>query len=109
MSELVALLKENVVLHADGGGKAIAALEILEGANTVAAFLLGKVAPAFAAADSGTVKMKYVWFNGAPGLVLWLNAEPVSAFNFEVENHAIKKIHALLNPDKLKFFDIKSP
>lgn len=107
MEDLLALLQEDAVLHTDGGGKAIAALEILNGAETVAEFLLQKVSPAFAATDSGKVEKKYIWFNGAPGLVLWWNAEPITAFNFEVENRAIKKIHALRNPDKLKFFGLQ--
>lgn len=104
MAELVALLRENVTFHPDGGGKAIAALEILEGLDAVTAFLLEKVAPGFAAADSTKMAITQVWFNGAPGFVIWFNKKPVSAFNFEIEDHMIKKIYALRNPDKLRFF-----
>jgi len=106
MSELVSLLKENVILHTDGGGKAYASLEILEGAEIVSAFLLKYVAPNFAANDSTDATITQVFFNGSPGFVLWLDAKPISAFNFEIENRKIKKIHALRNPDKLRFFSI---
>ena len=105
MTELVSLLRENVILHADGGGKALAALEILEGLETVAAFLLKKVAPSFATVDSADTAITHVWFNGSPGFVIWVDAKPVSAFNFEIEDHMIKRIHALRNPDKLRFFN----
>jgi len=105
MTELVLLLRQNVTLHADGGGKAIAALEIIEGAETVATFLLQKVAPNFVAVDSAEAQVTHIWFNGAPGFVLWVDAKPVSAFNFEIGDRKINKIHALRNPDKLTFFD----
>lgn len=105
MEELVTLLRDNVTLHADGGGKAIAAPEILKGLDTVAPFLLNVLTPAFQAVDSREATMSHVWFNGAPGFVIWVDAKPVSAFNFELEDQKIKKIHALRNPDKLKFFD----
>lgn len=105
LTELVLLLKENVILHADGGGKALAALRILEGLEAVADFLLEKVAPSFVAVDSAGVLISHVWFNGSPGFVIRADAKPVSAFNFEIDNGMIKKIHALRNPEKLKIFD----
>lgn len=108
MTELVSLLRENVILHADGGGKAQAAMKILEGLDTVAAFLVNVVSPNLAGADSAAATITHVWFNGAPGFVVWIDAKPVTAYNFEIEDRMIKKIHALRNPDKLKFFDTGS-
>lgn len=105
MTELVSLLRENVVLHADGGGKALAALEILEGLELVVAFLQEKVAPSFVSVDSEDAAITHVWFNGSPGFVIWLDEKPVSAFNFEIEGRMIQKIHALRNPDKLSFYE----
>ncbi len=105
--ELVSLLQKNVAFHSDGGGKVPAALEILKGADTTAAFLMEKVRPSFAEADMAETAITFTWFNGSPGFVVRINKKPVSAFNFEIENHTIKKIHALRNPDKLRLFDLK--
>ena len=104
MTELLSLLKENVILHADGGGKALATLEILEGKKTVANFLQEKVTPGFVSQDPSSAAISQVWFNGTPGLVIWIDKKPVTAFNFKIINGKINKIHALRNPDKLKFF-----
>ena len=104
MEELVSLLKENVILHADGGGKAIAALEILQGLEKVAGFLIDKVSPSFTQLDAQRVTADYTWFNGAPGFVIWVDNTPVSAFNFEIDVDMIRKIHVLRNPDKLRLF-----
>lgn len=104
MSELVLLLRENVSLHADGGGKAAAASRILKGSDIVVKFLLKVVTKAFTKVDSIDAAISYVWFNGTPGFVIWTDGQPESAFNFEIEEQTIKKIHVLRNPDKLKFF-----
>lgn len=106
MENLVSLLQENVILHADGGGKAAAAREILRGVDVVMAFLQEKVAPSFLAVDTGETLMTPAWFNGSSGFVIWQNAKPITAFNFEIENHRINKIHALRNPDKLGLFEM---
>lgn len=102
---LVALLKENVILHPDGGGKAMASLEVLQGANIVSEFLMEKVHPGFIASDSTDITIRMTWFNGSPGLIARDNGKPVTAFNFEIEAGVIKSIHALRNPDKLRVFD----
>ena len=107
MRALVSQLKENVILHADGGGKAPAALKLLTGADTVATFLLNVVSPRWNT-DSVDVQVTHTWFNGSPGFVIRENAKPVSAFNLQIEDGLVKKIHALRNPDKLKFFDLDS-
>ena len=104
MQGLVELLKDNVILHADGGGKAIAALEILQGLETVAGFLIDKVSPSFSHVDAQHVSADYTWFNGSPGFVIWVDNTPVSAFNFEIDVDTISKIHVLRNPDKLRLF-----
>ena len=106
MSGLMSLLKENVIFHADGGGKAIAAREILEGLDSVATFLINVITPSFSESDSADTAVTHVWFNGAPGVVIWINKKPVTAFNFVIEDRIITKIHALRNPDKLKFFEM---
>lgn len=103
MTQLLSLLKTNVTLHADGGGKATAARRILEGQEQIAKFLLQVVSTSFNKADVDLV-VQHTWFNGAPGFVVWHDRQPVSAFNFEMEQGRIRKIHVLRNPDKLALF-----
>lgn len=104
MGDLMAVLKADVVLHADGGGKAAAAKEILCGQATVADFLLTKLHPLFQRVGSLKMVVAETWFNGAPGLVFWLGGKPVTAFDFQMAGNQIQKIHALRNPDKLQVF-----
>lgn len=104
MAGLIALLKENVVLHPDGGGKAVALREVLQGANAVAAFLIDKVRPDLVSARPNPATIKMTWFNGAPGLIVWRSGKPITAFNLEIQSGAIKTVHALRNPEKLHLF-----
>lgn len=108
MINLVSLLRENVIMHTDGGGKASAALKLLEGVNTVATFLIKVVSPNLSQTGESETSITNVWFNGAPGFVIWQNAQPISAFNFAIQGNRIKRIYALRNPDKLKFFTGKT-
>lgn len=101
---LVSILREDVVLYTDGGGKAAAAKKILAGVETVARFLIGVLTPAFQNPPEGQAVMRHIWFNGAPGVVIWIDGSPVSAFNLQVDNHTIRRIHVQRNPDKLTRF-----
>lgn len=103
MQGLIELLQDNVIFHADGGGKASAASRILQGREAVIKFLIKAVSRSLVKA-SGQLQARQIWFNGSPGLVLWIAGEPITAFNFEIVEGCICKIHALRNPDKLRFF-----
>ena len=104
MENLLSLLKENIIFHSDGGGKASAALKLLEGRNKVATFILNVVTPNVSDSESQKAITSPLWFNGSPGIVVWVGSTPVSAFNFEIDNGLIGKIHVLRNPDKLELF-----
>jgi len=104
INKLTLLLKDDATIHVDGGGKATAALKILKGQQTIATFLVNVVTSSFSGMDSEKIEISYLWFNGSPGFVIWSHTIPVSAFNFEIQEHKIKKVHVLRNPDKLKFF-----
>lgn len=107
VSALLSIFSENISLHADGGGKAMAAQNILQGRDAVTNFVLERLCPALPAVGSAAIQS--TWFNGAPGMVIWDAAEPVSAFNFAIDNGKIYTIHALRNPDKLRFFKRVGP
>jgi RNA polymerase sigma-70 factor (ECF subfamily) len=87
---------------ADGGGKASAALNVLDGAHRVAAFLIGSVRKGWR--DDWTIRVDMI--NGMPGLVLIGASGVVQTSAFEFEGDTIKAIYAVRNPDKLKHLDL---
>lgn len=93
---LVSLLDENVVLHGDGGGKALALKKPVVGHMAVAQFLVAvtQTLPSDASAD-------VIELNGAPGLVLKAGGQPVVAILIETDGERIHSIYAVSNPDKL--------
>jgi len=95
-ASLVALLDENVVLHGDGGGKALALKKPVVGDMAVAQFLVAitRTLPNDASAD-------VIELNGAPGLVLKAGGQPVVAILIETDGERIHAIYAVSNPDKL--------
>ena len=95
-ASLVALLDENVVLHGDGGGKALALKKPVVGDMAVAQFLVAitRTLPNDASAD-------VIELNGAPGLVLKAGDQPVVAILIETDGERIHSIYAVSNPDKL--------
>lgn len=95
---LTSLLKEDVVLYADGGGRTRAALNPIFGADRVQRFLFGvaKKAPP----EYGSVRFTQV--NGEPGAVFALNAVSTGVVAIDIGEHEkIQGIYWVVNPEKL--------
>jgi RNA polymerase sigma-70 factor (ECF subfamily) len=93
---LMDVLAPDVVLVADGGGIAPAALVPLAGARKIAR-LLAKFAQLVPDADSGTR-----WINGAPAI--WLDGGELAGetvVSVDVVDGRITRIYAMRNPHKL--------
>jgi RNA polymerase sigma-70 factor, ECF subfamily len=93
---LVALLDEHVVLHGDGGGKALALKKPVIGNIAVAQFLAAvtRTLPADASAE-------VIELNGEPGLVLKVGGHPIVAILVETDGERIYSVYGISNPDKL--------
>jgi RNA polymerase sigma-70 factor, ECF subfamily len=94
---LVALLSRDVVLHSDGGGKAVAAPNLIRGADKVARGALGtlkKLMPK-------NLVTRLAQVNGEPGIVSYLNGKPYSVLTFDASEGHIKTIYVVTNPEKL--------
>ena len=94
---LLNLLREDAVFYSDGGGKAAAALNPLEGPDRIARFFLGiaKQAP-----PDTTLEIDVV--NGVPALRTLVGGTLVSLFTFDLDAEGkIGWILAHRNPDKL--------
>lgn len=97
LSELVAVLSGDVVLHSDGGGKAIALPNLIHGADNVARAMLSglrKIVPQ-------NLVRRTAQINGEPGVVSYLNGKPHSVLTLEAIKGRIRAIYILTNPDKL--------
>lgn len=95
---LIRLLTKDAVLLSDGGGKAIAALNPIEGADRVARFLFG-IQRKF----HDRLSIEPARVNGGPGLVFRRDGALHSVFAFAVADGRIARVYVIRNPDKLRF------
>jgi RNA polymerase sigma-70 factor (ECF subfamily) len=94
---LVDLLASDVVLHTDGGGKAIALPNEVQGADTVARTILQRMASNVPKEATGRLAK----INGEPGFVGYVSGKPFSAITIEVRGGRIQGIYIVTNPQKL--------
>lgn len=97
MDGLVELLASDVVLHSDGGGKALAVPNLIFGADKVARGILGsleKLVPR-------NLLTRMALINGQPGIVSYLNGKPYSVLTLDTSEGRIRAIYVLTNPEKL--------
>ena len=102
LNALTQLLASDVRVVTDGGGKVRAALNVIDGADRVAQFLVDvtrKRPDAWWREDftlrSGTI-------NGLPGLIVDSPEGPVQTTAFEFEGDVIRALYVVRNPDKLR-------
>src|SRR5258708_4214062 len=97
MATLVSLLDDNVVLHGDGGGKALALKEPVTGSSAVARFIIAvtQTLPPDAIVEE-------IELNGAPGLVAKAGGRIVVAIMIDTDGERIRSVFAVANPDKLE-------
>jgi RNA polymerase sigma-70 factor, ECF subfamily len=98
LATLTSLLASDARLAADSGGKVPAAMNVLEGAHRVAAFLAGAVKKGWTADLTARIET----INGLPGLIVTGPHGLVQTNAFEFEGDLIKAIYVVRNPDKLK-------
>ncbi|OMF71457.1 sigma-70 family RNA polymerase sigma factor [Paenibacillus glucanolyticus] len=103
---LLSLLKEEVTLLSDGGGKTRAALNPILGVKRVCAFFEGLYAK-----GSFREGFEPVSVNGEPGLLLRRDGRVsmVLTVDWEPDLSRIRQIFLVVNPDKLRLFNQNSP
>ena len=95
---LMHLLASDVRVVTDGGGKAPAALNCLDGADRAARFLVGATRKGWR--DDFTLRT--VTINGLPGLIVEGPDGPVQTAAFELEGDVIRALYVVRNSDKLR-------
>lgn len=98
---LEALLTRDVSLHSDGGGKAQAAINILEGRDRVSKFLIG-VWLKFR--QHTVIKTEYLRVNGAMAVLSHHADGTLDLLNIERSGDQVSAVYFVRNPDKLRQF-----
>jgi RNA polymerase sigma-70 factor, ECF subfamily len=93
---LMHLLAPDAVTISDGGGKALAALAPIRGADRVARFFLGLMKK-----RPEDTEFRPVSVNGQPGVLTLLGGEIFSVMTFDVADGRISTVFITRNPDKL--------
>jgi RNA polymerase sigma-70 factor (ECF subfamily) len=97
MEGLVALLARDVVLHSDGGGKAIALPKQIKGAEKVARGILRSMEKTVPKDLVGHV----AHINGKRAIIGYVQGKPFSVVSVNISKGRIKDVFVVTNPDKL--------
>ncbi|MGF9852571.1 sigma-70 family RNA polymerase sigma factor [Bacillus paramobilis] len=98
---MLEVLKTDVILKADGGGKATTAIHPIYSADRIIRlfFGIGKKFP-----EEYNVDYKMV--NGAPGVIVKVNNKVTYVLSFSFENGKISNIYMMVNPEKLMHLNV---
>jgi len=105
LNGLTELLASDVRVVTDGGGKAKAALNVLEGVDRAARFLVEVTRKGWR--DDFTLRFSSV--NGLPGVIVDSPEGPVQTAAFEIEGGVVRALYVVRNPDKLRHLNPASP
>jgi RNA polymerase sigma-70 factor (ECF subfamily) len=97
LDTLMSLLAADAHLVTDGGGKVTSALNVIEGADHAARFVVGAVRKGMP--EGSVVRLTAV--NGLPGLVLRRPDGSLQTVAFDIEHDRIRGIYSVSNPEKL--------
>lgn len=98
LDTLMRLVATDVRVVTDGGGKVAAALNVLDGADRAARFLVGAARKGWR--DDFSIRFETI--NGLPGVVVDAPEGPVQTAAFEIEDGVIRALYVVRNPDKLR-------
>lgn len=97
MEGLLSLLSADVILYADGGGKAPAVPKAIHGSANVVRGVLG----GFRKYVPRDLLPRIVQINGEPGIVGYLNGKVFAAITVQATQGRIDSIYMITNPEKL--------
>ena len=98
VASLAALLDDNIVLHGDGGGKALANKRPVVGSVAVARFVI-----ALTQTLPADTVLEEILLNGAPAFIVAKSGgQVVVAVIIETDGNRIQTVFAIANPDKLE-------
>jgi RNA polymerase sigma-70 factor (ECF subfamily) len=98
IEDLLSMLAKDVILVSDGGGKAIAVLRPIYGADRVSRLLVG----ATRKFGSPTQQSRSVIINGMPGIMSFDDGRVLRVAALGIREGRIHSIYIVSNPDKLR-------
>ena len=109
LNALMEVLAPGVTLVGDGGGRALAPLRPIRGADMVAGFLAAIQRPEHIARFFGTtatevaphLDVRIAQVNGGPGIAVTYKDTPVTTMVLDVLGGVVQTIHLVANPEKL--------
>ncbi len=102
LNALIQLLANDVRVVTDGGGKVRAALNVIDGADRVAQFLVEATRKRPGSWWREDFTVRFATINGLPGLIVDAPEGPVQTAAFEIEGNVIQALYVVRNPDKLR-------
>ena len=101
LEALTELLASDVRVVTDGGGKVASALNVIEGADRVARFLLDATRRRPGAWWRADFRLRPT-INGLPGVIVDAPEGPVQTAAFEIDGGVVRALYVVRNPDKLR-------
>jgi RNA polymerase sigma-70 factor (ECF subfamily) len=98
LNALTQLLASDVRVVTDGGGKVAASLNVLDGADRAAQFLVGVTRKGW----REDFTLRFATINGLPGLIVDGPEGLLQTAAFEIEGDVIRALYVVRNPDKLR-------
>ena len=98
LNRLTQLLASDVRVVTDGGGKVPAALNVIDGADRVAQFLVSVTRKGW----REDFTLRFATINGLSGVIVNGPEGPVQTAAFEIEGDVIRALYVVRNPDKLR-------
>ena len=102
LNALTQLLASDVRVVTDGGGKVRAALNVIDGADRAARFLVDATRKRPGAWWRDDFTLRFATINGLPGVIVDAPEGPVQTAAFEIEGDVIRALYVVRNPDKLR-------
>ena len=102
LDALTQMLASDVRIVTDGGGKVRSALEVIEGANRAARFLIEVTRKRPDAWWREDFTVRFGTINGLPGVIVDAPEGVVQTTAFQIEGHVIRALYVVRNPDKLR-------
>ena len=99
LNSLMRLLASDVRVVTDGGGKVAASLNVLDGVDRAARFLVGATRKGW----REDFTLRFAPINGLPGVIVDGPEGPVQTTAFEIEEGVICALYVVRNPDKLRY------
>jgi len=109
LSALTQLLTSDVRVVTDGGGKVRSALNVIDGADRAARFLVDAARKRPGAWWREDFTTRFAMINGLPGIIVDAPEGPVQTAAFEIDGDMIRALYVVRNPDKLRHLAAAPP